>query len=47
LAVLSVQILSFVGLGTLISLNLTSLKNFLRHQTDSPPTERSYRPDSH
>jgi glycosyltransferase involved in cell wall biosynthesis len=46
LAVLSVQILSFVGLGTLISLNLTSLKNFVRHQTDSPPAERSYRPGS-
>jgi len=41
LLVLGVQILSFVGLGTLISLNLTSLKNFFRHQADSPTAERS------
>jgi polyisoprenyl-phosphate glycosyltransferase len=33
LLVLSLQILSFVGLGTLITLNLNSLKNFFRTQS--------------
>jgi polyisoprenyl-phosphate glycosyltransferase len=34
LVVISIQILSFVGLGTLISLNLNSMKNFYQNQNE-------------
>jgi polyisoprenyl-phosphate glycosyltransferase len=35
LLVISIQVLSFVGLGTLISLNLSSMKNFYSNQSES------------
>ena len=38
LLVISFQVLSFVGLGTLITLNLNSLKNFYRAQADGSQT---------
>jgi glycosyltransferase involved in cell wall biosynthesis len=41
LLVISFQVLSFVGLGTLITLNLTSLKNFYRNQSDIPKVMKS------
>jgi hypothetical protein len=35
LLVISIQVLSFVGLGALISLNLSSMKNFNQNQSES------------
>ena len=41
LLVISFQVLSFVGLGTLITLNLNSLKNFYRAQADGPQNTKT------
>ncbi len=45
LFVVSVQLLTFVGLGTLISLNLTSLKNFYLNQAQPSECRNSF-PDN-
>ena len=44
LAVIGIQVLGFVGLGTLITLNLNSLKNFYLTQGAPADSQKPERP---